>query len=117
MSFLVSEKVIGECTSIKFDVLGKSYCNSIRDASEYVRGLLLATKEPASLSFTDIVACRAIVLQKSEGPLCQEQAIWNSKGPFTGEETLNMMEFPPRILNREWGNYMEKFARTIENST
>lgn len=67
---------------------------------------LQISADKASLQFNEIVACRSLMLLKSDNGLRHEQSIWLSKGPFTSEQFLGMIKYKAGISNDEWYKHM-----------
>lgn len=97
--------VISEYTHVKFDIAEKSYALRAEAIPEFVLSLaILADK--ASLKFSEVVACRSVVLVNPDNALRHEQAVWIDKGPFNSEQFLEMIKFKAGCLSDEWFKHM-----------
>jgi hypothetical protein len=104
----IAPKVISEYAHIKFNVLDKRYCGLFEEAYGFVKALL-TTVDKAKLKFSEIVACRSVILNKEEqNCTCHEQHMWHHPGPFTPEQILNMIRYEPGISNQDWYKHLAK---------
>ncbi len=104
--------ILSEYALVKFNVHGQTYSNTHEGISSFVQGLLL-TNDTASFVFTEVVACRAIVMRDTiTRDLFHDLSMWNDKGPFTSEQFLQIMQYDHSITNGTWEEHMLKWTRT-----
>ncbi len=120
--------VLSEFTLVKFHVLDTPYTKSPSEAKAFAEGLL-ATAHASTLKFTEVIACRtlvvqntfpdtrvqlqdrkAVVLEQNAPKLQHSQHMCYLKGPLTPKEFIEMMQFKKGISNEVWSEYMDRFS-------
>lgn len=96
-----------------FDVLNQTFNVSCAQAIGIVIGLR-ATTDAASLIFTHVVISRSTVEDdvSTHGSYRHGISMWSSKGPFTTEQFLKIMQYPQEIPPKDWHAYMLNLSQT-----
>ena len=117
-------EVISEITTIKFDVLGRSYVKNTPSDAIAIAESLLKTTKVANVKFTEMVLCRTtiiqadintileasmnlanthnIVIQQNNPRLRHEQHMCYMKGPLSAKEFIQLMQFKEGDSNSFW---------------
>jgi hypothetical protein len=131
----VISKVVSEYSLVTFDVQGDTYTKEPSEAIAFAEGLrtmlqrLLVAPNAASLRFTNVVACRTLLLNNNtdlrtrvtqgsiavdvqNSNMSHQLDVCRFKGPFSSQQFIQMMQFKKGITQDEWGAHLHEFAYT-----
>ncbi len=110
VSTINAEIIISEYAQVKFSVLGSNKVFQFEQAFGYIKGLFDSHDK---ISITDVVVCRSIVIQLSNGSLRHEQQMCIGSESYNPEKFLKMMQYEKGISNNAWVDYISSVS--LEN--